>query len=368
MNVIAALLGIFLVTAILWDAFETILLPRRVARRWRLTTVVQRLSWWFWSRLVPFVRERRSREYMLSVYAMLTMLLLFAVWGIGLIVGFATLQWAAGSRFHLDHGSPSFGMDLYMSASTFFTLGLGDVAPISGLARLLTVLEAGTGFGYLALVLAYLPVLYQAFSRRESHATMLDEWAGSPPSAAELLKRQAESGDPQALIGFLRGWELWSSELMESHLSYPILAHFRSQHDNQSWLSALTAILDTCALVIVGVDGVNPWQARLTFAMARHTLVDLTQVLHRKPKAFAVDRLPPAELQKLRDALAKSGAALRSGADADLKLAKLRGMYEPYVRALADYLLMTVPPWVHESSRRDNWQTTAWERTDDEGH
>jgi hypothetical protein len=368
MKALALLLGVVLVALNLWDAFETILLPRRVARRWRLTTVVQQTTWWIWSRMIRQVHERRTREYVLSVYAMLTMLMLFMVWALGLTVGYALLQWGAGSRLDYTRGQAGFMTDLYMSGSTFLTLGLGDVTPVSGLARLLTVLEAGTGFGFLALVLAYLPVLYQAFSRREAHATMLDEWAGSPPSAAEMLRRQAESGDPQALIGFLRGWELWSSELMESHLSYPILAHFRSQHDNQSWLSALTAVLDACALSIVGVEGVHPFQARLTFAMARHTVVDLTQVLHRRPRPFAVDRLGPEDLARLRAALAAGGVPLREGAEADRKLADLRGMYEPYVAALADYLLITIPPWTRETRRRDNWQTTAWERQDDEGH
>ena len=153
------------------------------------------------------------------------------------------------------------------------------------------MVEAGTGFGFLALVLSYLPVLYQSFSRRETRITMLDEWAGSPPSrggAAAPLLREPRSG--RGAQRLLRDWEVAAAEILESHLSYPILAFFRSQHDNQSWLASLTAVLDTCALVIVGVDGIDPFQARLTFAIGRHALVDVSQDCAGRRSAAAIPR------------------------------------------------------------------------------
>ena len=133
---------------------------------------------------------------------------------------------------------------------------LGDVVPLSPLARVLTVAEAGIGFGFLALVIGYLPILYQSFSRREMNVSLLDARAGSPPTAGSLLVRHSEGSNPtEALTTFLHDWEIWSADILESHLSYPTLAFFRSQHDNQSWVSSLTVILDACALVLVGLDG-----------------------------------------------------------------------------------------------------------------
>src|SRR5262249_37417715 len=132
----------------------------------------------------------------------------------------------------------------------FFTLGLGDVVPVTWIARMVMVAEAGIGFGFLAIVIGYLPVIYQAFSRREVIISMLDARAGSPPTALELLKRHIEDQRLEEIDSMLRDWEHWSAELLESHLSYPVLAFFRSQHDNQSWLSALTTVLDACALVM----------------------------------------------------------------------------------------------------------------------
>src|SRR5205823_221885 len=147
--------------------------------------------------------------------------------------------------------SHSFGTDFYFSGSTFFTLGMGDVAPQSNVARALAVIEAGTGFGFLALVIGYIPVLYQSFSRREVSISLLDARAGTPPTGVELLRRH--DGDMEEFTRILIEWEKWSAELLESHMSYPVLAYFRSQHDNQSWLASLTAVLDACALCMVGI-------------------------------------------------------------------------------------------------------------------
>ena len=61
---------------------------------------------------------------------------------------------------------------------------------------------------------------------------------------------------------------------------------------NQSWISALTAILDTTAMPIAGVKGLEARQAQLTFAMARHAVVDLAQVFSLTPLNHRPDRLP----------------------------------------------------------------------------
>ena len=165
----------------------------------------------------------------------------------------------------------------------------------------------------------------------------------------------------EALRQLLYEWEHWSAELLEGHLSYPILAYFRSQHDNQSWLAALTAILDTCALAMTGVEGACQHQAQLTFAMARHALVDLSIVFRTRPDESKPDRLPPEKLAALRATLAAAGIQLQEG-QADQRLTELRRMYEPYVHALASYFRLRVPPWLAQENRVDDWQASTWER------
>jgi hypothetical protein len=356
----AAGLALFLI--VMWDAFEAIILPRRVTRKFRLTRLFYRSTWRTWKLLVNIIPVRKSREALLGFYGPLSLILLIAVWAVGLVLGFGLMQFGTGSALTLTSAGPhpGFWTDLYLSGTTFFTLGLGDVVPRSGLARALVVAEGGFGFGFLAAIIGYLPFIYGSFSQREVNISLLDSRAGTPPTAGELLRRHSYVGGQQALRELLKDWELWCAELMESHLSYPVLAYFRSQHDNQSWIASLTAILDTCALVKVGIDDACERQAELTFAIARHAVVDLSQVFGTEPKALPHERLSPAQLTHIRDTLAQQGLKLKDGEEADRKLIALRAMYEPYIFALATYLNQNLPPWIPQKKGKDNWQTTAW--------
>jgi ion channel len=363
MRWLAAIAGVGLLAVVLWDAFETIVLPRRVSRRLRLTRLFYGATWRPFAASARLVHAGNKRELYLSFYGPLSLLLLLALWAGALIVGFGLLQYAAGSV--VQHATEASGLstDLYLSGTTFFTLGLGDVVPGGPFARVLTVVEAGLGFGFLAIVIGYFPVLYQAFSRREVNISLLDARAGSPPTAAELLRRHGGPDGLAALQELLHEWERWAAELLETHLSYPLLAYFRSQHNNQSWLAALTTVLDTSALVMVGLEGACARQARLTFAMARHAVVDLAQVFSTPPRAAIEDRLPAPLAAQLRAALAAADLpAVRAGA-IEAGLAQARQMYEPYVVALSRYLLQPLPPWYDPSTRRDNWERSAWDRT-----
>ncbi len=287
MKIVLALVGAGLVLIVLWDAFETSILPRRVTRRIRLTRLFYHNTWIIYSSLVSFLLSGKRRDAYFSYYDPLSLLVLIGLWALGLIVGFACLHWAGGSGLNIPDGRQSFLTDLYLSGTTFFTLGLGDVVPRTTLARFLVVLEAGVGFALLARIIGYLPPLNQSFSRREVTISLLDARAGSPPSAAEMLLWHRDIPEMEALQELLHEWELWSAEFLEIHLSYPVLAHFRSQHDNQSWLAALTTILDTTALLMTGVEGACERQAQRTFAMARHTRVSCHSVFHSSSRARA---------------------------------------------------------------------------------
>src|SRR5713101_4627303 len=241
MHVWAAILGAVIILSILLDAFETIVLPRRVQRGFRLTALFYRNTWRPWARAAQYIRKPTRRE-------------------------------------------------------TFFTLGYGDITPNNTAARVLAVMEAGMGFAFLGVVIGYLPVVYSAFTTREIEISLLDARAGSPPSAAEFLGRLGCCPEQTVLDDIFRDWERWCADLLSTHISYPVLVFFRSQHSNQSWLGALTAMLDVTSLVMTGVGDIHPDQAKLTFAMARHAVVDLAQVVNARyhPHEEA-DRLSPAE-------------------------------------------------------------------------
>jgi hypothetical protein len=365
MTALAFIAGLLIIAVILWDSFETIILPRRVTRPIRLTRLFYQSTWRPWSALGRRMRAAKRRENFLSVYGPLSLLMLFVVWAAGLIVAFAILYWALGSPIKVPNGAVGFLTDMYMSGTTFFTLGLGDVTPVGWFARVLVVAEAGLGFGFLAISISYLPVLYGAFSRREVNISLMDTRAGSPPSAGELLRRNIENQNVEALRQYLKDLEPWSAELMESHLSYPVLCFFRSQHSNQSWLASLAAVLDACAFLSVFAEGTLLRHARRTFAISRHAIVDLAQALHTPPQPPDDDRLPAGELEKLLKLLAEAGAVAPDSTACGDRLVRLRRTYEPYINALSERLLLPLPRWTASAASLDNWQTSAWGRKQD---
>lgn len=364
LGIMAALIGTVLIMVTLWEGFETIILPRRVTRKLHLSRYFFLLCWRVWKAMGRVLTHRTIQETWLSLFGPLFVLMMLFVWVGGLIVGFALLHWAgvllAGLKITTGAGE-DFLTFLYLSGTTFFTLGLGDVIPANNLSRFFTVAESGMGFGFLALLISYLPGLNQSFIRREINIVLLDARAGSPPSAAELLRRHSDAPGWEDLQAHLKDWEHWSAELLETHLTYPVLAYFRSQHDNGSWVGSLTAILDTCALLMVSPEGSCQHQANLTFAIARHAVVDLSLVFKIPPRRPTHDRLPPDALAKLQTFLTEAGRKMHAGEAAEKKLTELRQMYEPYLNSLAAYFSVNLPPWITAEKTMDNWQVGAWE-------
>ncbi len=366
-NIPAIILGCVIIVAVLLDAFETVVLPRRVTRQFKLTAWFYRRTWIPWRNIAGRIRTFSRQQNFLGYFGPLSLILLLGFWAASLILSFALLQYGIGGHEQLGNEPITFGRILYHSGETFFTLGYGDIVPISSGARVLSVFEAGMGFAFLGVVIGYLPVVYASFSRREIQISMLDARAGSPPTAVELLVRLAGSSENRAidqivLDEVLRDWERWSGELLESHISYPALSFFRSQHSNQSWLGALLAMLDVTSLIITGVEGIHPGQAKLTFAMARHAAVDLAQVVNARYDPSIPERLTDEDFTRLRETLAAAGLRLRDTDQARQKLTKLRSMYEPYVHSTARNLMLTLPPWQHPVKGRDNWEAGPWDR------
>src|SRR5712671_3088610 len=299
MHAWATILGAVVILTILLDAFETIVLPRRVQRGFRLTGLFYRYTWRPWARAAQQIRKPSRRENFLGYFGPLSLIVLLGFWAVGLIVGFAFVQYGLGDHLQPSGEKITQSTLLYHSGETFFTLGYGDITPNDTAARVLGVMEASMGFAFLGVVIGYLPVVYSGFSTREIEISLLDARAGSPPSAAEFLGRLGCCPEQTVLDEIFRDWERWCADLLSTHISYQVLVFFRSQHSNQSWLGALTTMLDVTSLIMIGVDGIHPDQAKLTFAMARHAVVDLAQVVNAgySPHDEA-DRLPPKEAQR----------------------------------------------------------------------
>jgi hypothetical protein len=349
---VATVAGLLIILAVLSETFEVMLLPRRVPRRVRPVRIFFRFTWWAWSSLGVVIPQGPRRQSYLAVYGPFSMVMLMITWALGLILGFALLQWGVDSG---SDSRPSLTSQLYTSGLTFFTVGFGDVSPMTPLAKLISVAEAGVGFGFIAVVIGYLPVLYQLYARREIHIMQLDARAGSPPCALTLLCRHAQGDARNELANLLRSWEAWCSELLVSHLSYPMLSYYRSQRDNQSWLAGLAAIMDCSAVIMVGIADMRPFEARMTFAMARLTVLEMSRVFETKP-ATNVDRLSRVDFERLAARLSVAGFAGNNAHDAERRLASLRATYEPLLEVLSDYLLLPLPGWLPDRTSRDDWQ------------
>jgi hypothetical protein len=294
------------------------------------------------------------------VYGPFSLVMDLVLWVAGLMLGYACLQWAGGS--HLSpSGAVGFGDDLFFSSATLVSSGTSGLASQDTFARVVQVIDAASGFAVLTIVIAHLPALYQAFSRRETTVSQLDARAGSPPSAGRLFVRSAERGGWARLNAYLAEWETWSAELMETHLSYPSLAYFRSQHVNQSWLSALCAILDASALTIAAAPVGTVDSARFTYAISRHTVADLAYTFRVAPTPPADNRLSQQDFESLLGALRDGGVQVGDEPEVvGRRLKAMRSNYEPYVNALALLLELALPPWIAPESPTGNWRTTAW--------
>jgi hypothetical protein len=201
----------------------------------------------------------------------------------------------------------------------------------------------------LFIVIGYLPAVYGSFSRRETAVSQLATRAGSPPAAGAILCRAAHRERWRELERDLQGWEEWAAELMETHLSYPILGYYRSQHVNQNWLAALTAMVDVAAFVTAVETEGESEAAEITFAIGRHALGDLA--LQFRVRYGHAERLSDVDFDRLYDAVEEAASRPVGREEARRRLAELRRAYEPKAQGLAEWLGLDLPPWLRAEDK-----------------
>jgi hypothetical protein len=351
MHALAAISGCLLLAITLVDAFCTVVLARRTDRMLRIAGLFYRWTWPPYRAAAKHIREGNKREDYLSVYGPMSFLTLLAGWAVAIVLAYALLDWAAGLQ--IGGRSATFADSLYLSGTAVFTAGSADAQ--NSWSRFLDVAEAGTGISFLGLVISYLPVLYSSHSSREQRILLLDARAGSPPSAGAFLRKHAAS--PERLQEQLSHWEKWCAELIQEHLAYPMLAYFRSQHSNQSWLAAIVAVVDSSAVAMLCSSGDLQAQAEFTFAIGNHVLGDLARVFKAEP--CPGERLPERDFHRLKGIWEEAAGGNAARPLDQARLAKLRGMYEPQARALGEYFLIALPSWLPDEQDRANWETAG---------
>jgi hypothetical protein len=327
-------LGLSIWGGVLWDGFATVVLPRTVAPRARLSGRFTRWSWRLWASAACRIRQPVLRSNLLAVYGPLSVMSLLALGGGLMIVAFALIYQGLGAQFQAAAGPVGFGTLLYMSGSTFLTLGLGDVTSADPVSRLFVVLEVGSGYTFLALIITYMPVLHQAYGAREVGNLLIHSRAGRPWSAVRLLRRHSGADRSEVLRGNLREAERWMAETLQSHLCHPVLSFYRAPHPGRSWLASLATVLDSCALLIVGGEGPPAAQARLTYRLGVRLLEDLMDALGIPVDPRCRARLTEAELPALVETtkasrLESGRIQLRNSSDSSAGMTVLSSPWRP---------------------------------------
>ena len=343
LNILLALVGAALIALMLQDTFEVVLLPRRVHRRMRIMRAYFMVTWGAWSMLGRRMMPGRQREAFLGVYGPLAMMALFGTWSLGIMAGFGLLQWAMARQFDPHLGTMA---DFMLgSGDAFFTLGYNPATFHADWLHALVLLEAGVGFSFIAVTISYLPVLHQSFSLRDVQIIQLATQAGSPATSVAVLLWHVEEGELGRFETWLRSWERWSSDLIESHCSYPMLAFYRSQHEKHSWLASLAVVLDCCTLLLAGFEERVFHQAESTFFAARRVLIEVCGALGL-PGRSTRPKLSDAQFAEISHVVGRIYAPWTDDEATRDAIERLRATYDPLLSDLSDYLLLPLPDWL----------------------
>jgi hypothetical protein len=342
MEALEILLGLLLIAAVLWDVFQSVVVPRPSAGRFRIARNLVRVTWRAARGIALRMSNPRRRDGILGVYAPALVLVLLAIWVIGLLLGYGLLFHAM--RDQLRPQPATFAEAVYAAGTALFTIGFGDFVPVGTTARVLSLVAAGTGLGIVALVITFLFSLYGAFQRREVQVVTLDSRAGAPPSGVAILETYARLGLVDELPDLFAKWELWAAEVLESHVAYPILGFFRSSHDNESWVGSIGAVLDAATLVVTTVEGVPRGHAQLVASMGEHLVEDVSS-------AFGFQNEPGAGIARLefdeaRQRLAAAGYRLSEADPAWRSFSQRRSHYAARLNLLAELWVSPPSQWI----------------------
>jgi hypothetical protein len=345
---IAIFIAGFLISAgTLFSAMETFVLPRSTQDFLTRSVFIGIRT--IFSQLMKRAKTFAERDRILAFYAPVALLTLLPVWYLLILVGYMLMFWAVGEISWVEAFRDS--------GSSLLTLGFAN---INGLPQtILTFSEATLGLLLVALLIAYLPTIYSAFSRREAAVTLLEVRAGNPPTALEMIRRYHRIHGLDQLTDVWRNWEIWFADIEESHTSLPALVFFRSPLPEHSWVTAAAAVLDGAALMESSVEFPSDAQAALCiragYLALRHIGDFFSLSYDADPKRGDPISISRAEYDRVVAQLEESGIPIKADREtAWLDFTGWRVNYDRVLIALAELIMAPAAPWT--GSRREDYQ------------
>ena len=346
LRVLEFALGVVIVLIVVDSALRTFVLPR--GSNPLLSRAV------FFGLRVPFrflaggLRSERRKDGLMALYAPSTLFVLPLVWLVLIVTAFTFM-------FHAVEQA-GFRSAFITSGSSVFTLGFVETNRLAD--SILAFCEAGLGLVLLSLVIAYVPTIYGAFSRREVLVAHLGSLAGTPPSAFAFLERMHDTGrlDGPAVADFWEKWQYWFAEVEETHTSLGIVAYFRSPDPRRSWITAAGTVLDSASLMLSTVD--QPWQpmAALCILTGTNSLRRIATNFHiefdEDPQPGDPISITRAEFDAMCDRLAAAGIPLKSDREqAWVDFSGWRVNYDEPLHGIASKVLAPEAPWTSDRAR-----------------
>jgi hypothetical protein len=346
MRVLIFLAGVWLVFVTLSSAVRTFVLPRSAPDQ--ITRFIFLSVRFFFRFPLKKADSYPARDQILAWYAPISLLMLVPGWYLLILLGYAGMFFGAGA--------PDAYLAFHESGSSLFTLGFDSAN--GWVSSLLSFSEAMLGLVLVALLIAYLPTIYAAFSRREAAVTLLEVRAGNPPSAEQMLLRYHRIHGFGRLTEEWQRWETWFADIQESHTSLAALVFLRSPQPEHSWVTAAGAVLDAASISLAALDKPNDPQAALCIRggyLALRAIADYFEISYNPaPKPGDPISVCREEFDALLDHLAAENAALKPDRDqAWLDFAGWRVNYDAVLIALAGLTSAPSAPW--SSDRAKSW-------------
>ncbi|MHB8433694.1 MAG: potassium channel family protein [Candidatus Tyrphobacter sp.] len=349
-DLVVLLAGIASIAFAFTDIFQAVIVPRAPTLSYRISFIVWRSLWKVWpaigKRLYP--HDAARREEFFATFAPLALIVMLITWVLVLVLGYGAVMW--GLRGELAPVPRSYFDAAYFAGTSFLTIGFGDIVARQGFARFVSLCAAASGLGVVSITTAYLFALFGTFQRRESFIVTFAARAGSPPSAVGLYEIAAMTHTRSSLCDLMREAQGWTAALMESHLAYPVLAFFRSSHDDQSWVGTLGALLDASLLADTMLDPEEYGEARICFSIARHAVRDLATFFRIGEMVTGDPGIARADFDRACKRLVAAGYALCERDEAWERFARTRGEYAGPLNAMARFFKIPQVAWIGDGA------------------